>query len=235
MAKAGILVHARHLETIGWDELMWGTPKAGHLGSLPMLVDVLLRESKDEPFTCIVIGAGPSAKNGMSESEYIKHYTLEHLPELKEALLFKNRLVGNAYDKLRERLQNIVVTDEPYNTVDEITKAAAIFAAHNVSKVVQIACASHAPRCIRSQSEARAKGTIPADQLWSVIADDQSFYGETPSSTIIIEPPHRGDDPLLGVEPKLTDVLKPFYSKLSVEAKKEFILMADAFMKKNAS
>src|SRR5688572_21103063 len=98
--SAGILVHARHLETIGWDNLMWGKPEAGSLGSLPMVVELLLREPASEPFTCIVIGCGASAKDGMGESEYIRHYLLRRLPELRSVPRFAKRLKGDLFYQL---------------------------------------------------------------------------------------------------------------------------------------
>ena len=235
MSNAGILVHARHLQTIGWDDLMWGRPNQGERGCLPMVTDIILQEPKDEPFSCIVIGCGPSARNGMSESEFIKDYFLKRLPELKTAPMFAKRLEGGVYDALVARISDVVVTDYSRDTNGEIAEAARIFSEHNVTKVVQVASINHAPRCIRSQSEARASGSIPPEQLWSAIADDMPFAGETPGSTTIFEPPHRGDDPLLGFEPKMTEVFKSYQYNLAPEHKKELIRRIDDYMRKHST
>jgi hypothetical protein len=235
MVKAGILVHARHLETIGWDDLMWGKPDEDSLGSLPMAIEILLREPACEPFTCIVIGRGPSSKDGMNESEYIRHYLLMRLPELKHVPRFKKHLKGDLFYTFAERLLGMIhVTEQAFDTRGEIAAAAGIFAKHGVTKVVQVAAVNHAPRCVRSQSDARANGLIPAGQLWSLVADDRPFAGETPLSTTIFEPPHRGDDPLLGFQPKMTEVFKPYQYNLPPERKKELIRLIDAFMRKHA-
>lgn len=230
--QTGILIHVRHLQTLDWETLVWGVPAEDKMGNLPMLVELLLTECKSEPVTTIAMGCASSQKDGLSEGEYHKQYLLRRLPDVKEFPRLKNLMPKEgsaAYRTLQQRLEGIFVSPVIRGTREEIEWAAKLFKKQGVAKVIQVTAASHAPRCIQLQSILRAEGVIDKDQRWSVIADDMCFANATPSSTVILEPPHRGDDPLMGAMPTLGQALNPFFS-LSAEDKHAFLAYARAFM-----
>ncbi|HEY5138550.1 MAG TPA: hypothetical protein VIJ25_04445, partial [Methylococcales bacterium] len=44
-----------------------------------------------------------------------------------------------------------------------------------------------------------------------VAASDICFAGATPEDVVVIEPPHRGDDPMRAVRPTLAHAIKPYF------------------------
>lgn len=235
MAKAGILMHIRHLDTVAWERLVWGVPEEDSLGSLPKVIELLLGEPACEPITAIVFGCGPSTKDGLSEGEYTKRYLLEHLDGLRAFPRFAERLDEPALAALRKRLEQIVVTDTLERSIDEVVQAARIFEEHGVTRVFQVTAASHAPRCMQLQSVARAAGLVPKTQHWSLVADDRCYEGNDPQSTVVFEPAHRGDDPMYGFSPSITDVLRNYQYGLSPEDKKALITLVHTFMAQHAN
>lgn len=237
MTKTGVLVHVRHPETIGWTKLVWGVPAEDRLGDLLKLTELLLREAPTEPVEAIVMGTTSATKNGLLEGEYTKKYLLDHFDELWQFDRLKkllNKLSKDQISKLKDRFASIIVTPIVKNTKEEIQEASRIFKEHDVRKVIQVSAASHGPRCIQLQAAARADGLIAADQLWFVAVTDMCFQDSSPGDTMIIEVPHRGDDPLTQFSPTLPQALKPFYYNLDFKHKKQLILMIDEFMKQHA-
>lgn len=225
MVKAGVLVHVYHLEAAGWEGLVWGSPEHGLMGTLPKLVQLLLVQNPAEPIEKIIIYAGPSSKDGLNESEYETRFLLDHFdhlgdfPQLKPLL---ESLSDTRRSDLRSQLKEIVNGQLIINSIDEIIRAAAFFKEHGITKVYQLAIASHAPRCIQLQAAARRNQQIPPEQFWYTVVADTTYKDTTPTDVVIAEPPHRGDDPALGVHPSITDVLKQYY-KLSYSQRKPFI------------
>lgn len=235
MAKVGILVHGRHLDAKGWHDLAWGVPEEDSLGSLPKAIDLLLDEAECEPVDAIVFGNGPSFIKDVTEGEYGKRYLMERLGELRQFPRLAAKLDEAALTGLKKRLDDIViVAPRTARTIDEITSAAKIFEERGVTKVLQVTAASHAPRCVQIQSAARFQGLLPGKQQWFVVADDRCYVGADPFSTLVMEIPHRGDDPLMGFTPSLPEVLRSYQYGLSGEQKKELTRLADQFMKENA-
>lgn len=171
MANVGILVHARHLDTVGWERLMWGVPEKDSLGSLTIAVELLLTESKDEPVTTILFGSGHSRRDGLLEGEYAKRYLLRHIKQLREFPRFAG-LEDAVLDTLVTRFASAIVTPEIVRSIDEITDSAELFAKRGVTKVLQVTSANHAPRCVQIQAAARAAGLIPKNQQWFLVADE---------------------------------------------------------------
>jgi hypothetical protein len=226
MKQTGILLHVRHIDTEGWERLMWGEPAADRFGYLPMLVWLLLNEPRDEPVTKVLIGRTIGCeKDGLNDAAYTKRFFVERFDQLREFPRLAQRLRAlsdTETQRLRKRIENIEEMPELRNTMDEVTVGAKIFAERGIDKVVQLTAANHAPRCIQAQSQARAEGVIAREQIWSVVADDTCFEGANPLTTLILEPPHRGDDPMLGVKPSAPEVLRS-YLHLSGTAQLQFV------------
>jgi hypothetical protein len=116
MTKVGILVHCRHLETIAWEELVFGIPEQDRLGDLSTLARVILSLEPSEELASIVIGCGPSWKDGLNEGDYTKQFLLDNFDRLHEfprlAPLIEN-LNDEQLQGFRTALEAIIVTHEP--------------------------------------------------------------------------------------------------------------------------
>jgi hypothetical protein len=232
MDQTGILIHVYHLEAKGWENLVWGDPEYDKLGTLPKLVELLLRESASEPATTILIYSGPSEKDGLTEGAYTKRYLLEHFEDLWNFPSLNPRLTKLSSDEvegLRKRLEGIVVGPVIRNTREEVQHAAIEFQKRGINKVTQLAAASHAPRCVQSQLIIRNEGFISSDQIWSVVTSDTYFEGTTAEDLLILEPPHRGDDPMAKMNPSAPQVLKA-YLELDRFKKQHFIASVEQML-----
>jgi hypothetical protein len=213
MHNSGILIHAHHLETPGWQDLLWGDPATDTFGSLAALVHLLLTAPDRDQITTILVGCGPSHKNGLSEGAYTKQCMLSRFGRLADFPRLRpliQALTPLQHRALRTKLEQMVVMPEVRRTRDEISTAAVFFAEHKAAIIYEISGASHAPRCIQVQAMARAAGLIPASQLWLLIATQACFSGASPDDTIVIEPPHRGDDALANHHHTMSEALKPY-------------------------
>jgi hypothetical protein len=232
MTKVGILVHCRHLETVAWEDLVFGVPEEDKLGDLTTLVRVVLALEPTEELAAIVIGCGPSWKDGLDEGHYTKQFLLDRFERLREFPRLKpmlDELTENELSGLRRAFEGIIVTDEIKNTVAEIETAAGIFAEKGVRKVVQIAAASHASRCIKEQAVARSHGKIDKGQLWYTVATDTTYHDTVPEDVAVIEPLHRRDQPMTFVRPGLSEAIAPYFFLPDAD-KKEFVKIVEEFM-----
>jgi hypothetical protein len=232
MTKVGILVHCRHLETIAWEDLVFGIPGQDKLGDLSTLVRVLLSLEPSEELASIVIGCGPSYRDGLSEGEYTKQFLLDNFDRLREFARLQPLLASLTDEQLRRLraiFEAIIVTHEIKNTVAEIEVAAGIFVEKQVEKVVQICAASHASRCIKEQAVARSHGMINKNQLWQTVTTEVCYSDTTPEDVCVIEPLHRRDQPMTFVRPGLSEVMVPYFF-LPDDDKKEFVKIVESFM-----
>jgi hypothetical protein len=218
-------MHVNYLQP-GWEALAWGEPEKGLMGTIPKVVQLVLLQNPEEPISDIIMYTGPSRRDGLNEGEYSKKYLLDHFDELKDFPQL-TPLIERLNDKQLKALkllleQNIHTLDQLINSADEVINASKYFAEHGIMKVYQVAIASHAPRCIQLQALIRYRHEIPPEQFWFTIAADTTFEGTAPNDVIVAEPPHRGDDPALGIHPSITDLLKQYY-KLPYEARQPFL------------
>jgi len=229
---SGALVHGRHVQTQNWERLVWGDPKANRLGSLPTLARVILEESKDRPITTIVMGTGASERDGRKEAEVMKGFLLDNFDKLGQFPTFREHIglqTVAARDILEGRLHHIITETTSQNTDQEVAAAAKVFAEHGVTFVSQITAASHAPRSMLVQSAAREAGAIPADQRWSLVADDMTFGDGPVRDVTVLEPPHRGDDPAIGWQQTYNQAAKGYFG-LSQEGQQGLIAMIDSYV-----
>lgn len=209
--EIGILVHGRHVQAEGWENLVWGEPP-DKLGSVPTMVLEVLEAMRADVYTrAIVFGTGASEKDGLKEAEYTKRFLLEHLTELQEFTAIGNHPdFQEPEDRgfLRKLFAEIICETNSQNTLQEVENAAKIFAKHSVTHIIQISCGSHLPRCIVIQRQMREAGKIPPEQRWYAVADDITF-GNLPiqKSVVILEAPHRGDDPMVSAAIKPHEVI----------------------------
>jgi hypothetical protein len=170
----------------------------------------------------IVFGTGASEKDGLKEAEYSKRFLLEHAGELGLFDLIKThpRFQSSRDLVLLDGLfRGIICETSSKNTDEEVANAAKIFSELGVDEVKQVTCGSHAPRCQLVQLKVRAAGGIPRGQLWSCYGDDMAFAGSEVKDVAIIEPPHRGDDPMVSAPIQAYQVFPGFYKIPGTERK----------------
>ena len=205
---------------------MWGDPAKDQLGTLTKFVDCLLDlPAGEEVFA--VIYSGPSEKNGMMEGVYTKRFLVQRLDELRNFPRLRKKLDRLSVDEHQlflERVHGLHTGHLLRNTMDELESAAAYFSDKGVSKVLQIAAASHAPRCIKLQALVRSEGLLSKDQQWFMVASDTCFNGGNPSEVVILEPAHRADDPMYGVHPSLPEVLRRYQYDLDATSRRDALL-----------
>ncbi len=226
--KTGILLHTYYLEILGWEELAWGIPTKDKLGTLAKFADCLLDIPADEEAAAIIYD-GPSNKDGMGEGYYTRQYLVDRIELLQEFPRLRQkieRLPPKEYEVFVERVRGLTVGHALRNTKQEIADGAIYFAEADIHKVLEIAAASHAPRCIKEQAVARENGLLPSDQQWFLVAGETCFASGSAADVLIREPAHRADDPLLGVHPSLSEVMERFQYELGkdqhVEAVRRF-------------
>ncbi|MGH7157948.1 MAG: hypothetical protein ACREGD_02610 [Candidatus Saccharimonadales bacterium] len=235
--KVGVLMHARHPNTMNWEELVWGVPAEDRLGDLTALVELILREVPQKPIACIVTGSTETIKEGLLDGVYTKKYLLDHFNNLRDfprLNVLINKLPPGGLAKVRKRLEDMIVTTPLKNTADEIVHSARIFSEQGIKEVIQVTSASHGPRCVQLQAIARADGDIPAGQLWLLVISDMCFGTSKPKDTLVVETPHRGDDPMLGFSPTLSEALQPYFYNLSLPNKKQLNLQIKDYMDKHS-
>lgn len=229
MSKAGVLLHVYNLYSEDWDRLVWGDPARDELGVGAKLFEYFLTEPVNVQVSTIIYN-GPSSKQGLSEGEYTlrflhdKQRNIRDFPKLKGLYDSASPEQREAFDK---RVAEIKVGEPIADTYDEIHHAAACFENLGVKQIVHIAAATHAPRCIQLQTKVREDGFIPPEQLWCTIASDRPFAGRKASDVVVVEPPHRADDPLLHYSPTLASLVRRYFG-LSPAGKKQFIADVEA-------
>lgn len=224
--KTGILLHVYHLEVLGWEALVWGDPALDQLGTLTKFVDCLLDiPASDEVFS--IIYSGPSQKDGMAEGVYARQFLLDHIDHLGDFPRLRHKLERLSTEEHRivmERVRGLVAGPVIKNTRAELENGAVYFAERGVQRVLQIAAASHAPRCVKLQAVVRAAGLIPQDQQWFLVPSETCFNGGEPSDVVILEPPHRADDPVLGIHPSLPQTLLRYQYEITGQYRRDAML-----------
>jgi len=231
VTKTGILLHVYHLDTGGWEKMIWGDAAHEELGTGTKFIECLLNISPGEQVTSIVY-SGPSRKDGLTEGAYTQKYLQDRVGELLKFPRLRHKLdalSSTEYAVFLERLYGLALGPAIKNTEAEIDNAAAYFFKKQVDRVIQVAAATHAPRCLRNQLAARQKGLIDKRQRWFVTASDVGYHGVQPDDVVIAEPIHRQDNPLYGFRPAWSELAKR-YPRLSLENKKMLLRRLDEIM-----
>ncbi|HSX06000.1 MAG TPA: hypothetical protein VLF69_06030 [Candidatus Saccharimonadales bacterium] len=229
MKKTGVLLHVYHLGTLGWEELVWGDPAEDRLGTLTKFADCLLGIPAADEVDAIIY-SGPSEKDGLSEGAYARQFLVDHIDGLSDFPRLKRKLDALSWAEravFTERINGLVAGPQlttAGTTEAEIRAAAKRFAKAGVSRVLEIACVSHAPRCARSQALVRSEGLIPQEQAWFLVISETCWNHGEPLDVTILEPPHRADDPVYGLHPSLPQSLRTYQYELDHEHRREVVL-----------
>ena len=227
MTTVGILVHGRHVDALGWERLMWGEPPE-KMGSLTrMVLEILDRGT--ENIGASVFGTGASERDGVKEAECMKEFIQERFDELRQFFAIAGHpRFEECEEDLEDLIDGIICDTESKNTATEVENAAGVFASKECTKIYQISCGSHIPRCVLEMEKARERGVIPTTQYWYAVADDMVYEKTAIGDIVVLEPPHRGDDPLLKQGISLSVIQGLFH--LSVEKRIECLKQIEALI-----
>jgi hypothetical protein len=201
----GLLLHGRHVEALEWERMIWGDPEHGNLGSGPEAILSILDEGVSR-LDIVTIGTGSSSKpDGTVEAEAMQGLILEKYDGLDEfQVIHSHPLWPENKGIIRSLIEDAALDTTSQNTAEEIARAARLFTVRGLHRVIEVTGASHGPRCQVLQGSAREKGVIPRNQRWRLITDDEPFAWTSAGDTLVIEEPHRGDDPAIHFPPELT-------------------------------
>jgi len=209
MPKIGIHVHGRHMQAKEWESLMMGT--GGRLGTLPRLVLEILKRGP-ENIGLITIGTGASKRDGTVESICMRNHLFENLTSILDIPVIKDHpRIKTEEDILTVSallIQKVFCDTITKNTAEEIRSAAKLFDEVGCTEIYHVSCASHSPRCHLATLIAKEEGVIPADQTWYPVADQMTYAGTKIGDTVVLEKPHRGDDPTMGADVSVPEVVR---------------------------
>jgi hypothetical protein len=239
----GVLIHGRDLNApdVMPLRMLWGIDNEdGLMGTIPAAALTML-DSPPDRLNVLTIGSGASVHDVIEgktelEADFIKRTMVERFDELGE---FKpigehpNWQDETARQRLAEVVADAKTDTEAQNTEDEVTNAAALFGSLGVSRVIQVTGISHGPRCLLERNRLQISGDIPKGQRWSIVTDGAPYALGYLQNSLVLEPPHRADDPKLGWPPELlpAELMSGFFN-LDPEAQLLFALCARDFISK---
>ena len=207
--------------------MVWGGDDPHKLGTLPTAVLTMLEEGPDAIALLIIGSGGSHGPDGSSEADITKRLFLDRFGELDRFPAIRNHpdWSGGNREKILKIVQGAVTDVHTINTTEEIASAALVFAAHRITRVRHITGASHGPRCQQLQSSARESGIIPAGQHWELVVDDIPYPGTSAADTLVMEEPHRLDDPLQQVPDHLrpAQLFRKFYYVIPRDRRRDFL------------
>lgn len=228
--RVGILVHGLHLQANGWEQTVWGDKE--EFGSLPKAVEMMLTFGL-ENVASVVFGTGASKRGGFREGEYTCRELMENMRRLEDypSLHGFHEFQSTAgLVRLSELIDGATLELAAQNTFEEITNAAQHFAQAHCDLIIQVpTCGSHAPRCVKTFLQVKAAGKIPAGQTWMLAPSETTFAGSTIDDVAVVEPPHRGDDPMLHAPVKMHEVVQRFF-KLQPEERMSALIQVSELL-----
>jgi hypothetical protein len=187
--KTAILVHGYHLQAIGWQRVVWGNPKKGVLGRVPKAIVEALKNDA----SLIVFSTGASVRDGLKEGAYTYRYTLEHLDEL--VAVTEEWLAPRFLRSFLEDQHELELTST--NTKTEVIASGRLALKHHTKRLVLVSSPNHVQRCLKEAFlaySADAQLRPLRDNLYATASDEP--IGTYASELVIMEPSHRGDQPL---------------------------------------
>ncbi len=212
MANIGILVHGRNVHAEEWETLMMGNPPE-KLGSLTRLVLEILNRGP-ENVGLIVFGTGASERDEIKEAFCMRNYLVENFDCIEEFSAIKDHPRMQTEQDIRQltnSIKNIYCETFSKNTAEEIKNAAALFEKKGCTEIYQISCGSHMARCTQEMLKARDRGDIPTHQRWYSAPDDMAYANSEIGDVVVLEPPHRSDDPMLKADVRMTTVVRGLF------------------------
>ncbi len=174
--RTAVHVHGCHLSTIGWELIVLGDPGTGLLGQAAKGLDVAIQLGAEVMFW----GTGSSERDGLKESRYTFE-CLRAIPDMAEKL--------GKFEHIFDEVS--------HNTRAELECTASRAFLRDIERLWLVSNPTHIARCINTalmvlQAEPRYDKLL---RNIGVAVSDVCYPGKTPNDVIIIDPPHRLDQP----------------------------------------
>lgn len=182
--RSAILIHGRHVDTDGFEEIIWGDPRNGVFGNASRGVELAIKENAE----LIFWGTGSSVKNGVVESQLIFDYAVEHGNELS---VFKDKDEAEVKAILAPKS---FIDLETQNTAEEVKKAVEVCIERGIERLILVSAPTHIARCLMVAEKLKQNKEVGNVEIFAT-ASDVSYKNSNPSDVVVIEPPHRGDAP----------------------------------------
>jgi hypothetical protein len=176
-------------ETENWMEQMWGTPNQKILGRLSLALKLFQgRYTGDDPR--VYVGTAAGIVGGADK------LPLERNPEavMREQLVQEQQFWAPGTVAL---LNRVVWDHKSSTTQEEVETILQLVKAEGYRRVVLVTAPSHAPRVFQTfwKGLGEFEGLDAHDIEVVVAPSDVDYASAKESSTVIVEPPHRADDP----------------------------------------
>jgi hypothetical protein len=216
--STAILIHGCHLKARGWEEIVWGDGSLN--GRIPVGVQLACEKGADFVFW----GTGASEANGCKESEWAYTLAQEHADELT---------LDMEQSDLQSYLEQVSFVDtETQNTAQEIRLALRMCAVHGIEELILVSSPTHIGRCMLEAQKLLYEYKIFRDICVMATASGTCYAGTKPHDVIEIEPPHRGDDPMIDAVYQMHEVVPRLFKlppKEREEALKGLSLLLDEY------
>ena len=191
--KSLVLVHGRHLQTQGWEKLVWGDGPA--IGAGPLGISIALQKGAQ-----LVFGTGASEKDGLKECAYTEDYLMRNIPSLKVFTEFKDYLGTDGYEMksiILGRLGKAHLDFASTDTVSEVKNAVLYAKLVGARELITVTSPFHYARCASIVGRLLEDGFDFGNVLPMVVSARSSTETCRAATTVILEHPHRGDDPMV--------------------------------------
>ncbi len=194
MSKTVVLCHGRHVETMGWETLVWG--EEDRIGTAPLALHLAMEKGAQ-----LVFGTGASEKDGLKECAFTRKFLQGRVSRLKEFHEFEDYCGIDSfemYEMFGQRMLDIAHLDfESTDTVTEVKNAVAYAKSLGATELIQVTSPFHAARCMSISARLLEDGYDFGGVVPMVVSAKSSTSTCQAATTVILEHPHRGDDPMV--------------------------------------
>ena len=196
--KTAVAVHGCHVGAVDWESIVWGDPKHGVYGRAATAISLAWENSAE----MLSFSTGASERDGRREAERIYELARSRLDEL-----FGGPVKGldTAW------LEKIAVIDvESQNTADEMRYLGQSCTEREIEKLFLVSSPWHIMRCLKEALAYQAVGGFAGMHIYTLASDDSSDDLNA-GNVVVLEPPHRGDDPMLHAPFKMHEIIPKLF------------------------
>lgn len=194
--KTCVLIHGCHVDAVKWENIIWGDPQNGILGRVAKGFKLAIEIDAD----LIFIGTGASERNGIKECVHMYTYGIDRINELHLSRWYNEGWMN----------ERLVLDSCSQNTREEVLAASEVCKAYDIDQLILVSSPTHIARCLQVAMTLKSEGFLEGIEI-SATPSDTCFANSKPSDVVIIEPPHRGDDPMLNSEIQMHKIIPQLF------------------------
>jgi hypothetical protein len=225
MPKTVVLVHGRHcgMATEEWETLVFGSDK--QIGTAPLGLHLALKYDAR-----LIFGSGGSMRDGLNECEFTQKFLLDNVkrlvafPEFAYMRTTPPHLSAlHELAAMRVVVANAHLDKEGVDTITEVKNAVRHACSLGATELIQVTSPFHAARGMSISAKLLEDGFDFGDVVPMVVSAKSSTAKCRAATTVILEHPHRGDDPMIA-SPLAPHEIFPRMFKLFPPARMEFFM-----------